>query len=99
MDRDHILLSAGCGMGDVLESQHGGRETSWKAVAETQVRKKIMVVSIRVVGWGCRDVLETDLVTHVNRMGINYMRAHRGGFWKSNRVDGGTKGPRGRAGG
>lgn len=90
------MLRACCGTGNVLESQHEGRETSRKVVIGTQVRKKMMVVSITVVRWGGRKVLERDLGSHINRVGINYMRVYGGGFWKNNRVDGRT---RGRSGG
>lgn len=52
----------------------------------------MMVVSITVVRRGGREVLERDLGSHINRVGINYMRAYGGGFWKNNRVDGSTRG-------
>lgn len=53
MDRDHILLDAGCGMGN------GGRETSGKAVAGTQ-RRKNDGLHYRS-GGGMEEVCEKDL--------------------------------------
>lgn len=69
--------------GGVLESQQGGREPGGKAVAGTQVRKKMMVVSMSVVRWGWREVLERDLGSHVSRGGIDDRRAYGGSFQKS----------------
>ena len=71
VDRDHILLHTGCGMGECIRigSENGGRETSWKAVIGTQVRKNGGLHQGNGSGVGER--YYRDLGSQINRIGID----------------------------